>query len=482
IAGERGLRVDREGFDAALAAQQERSRAGSQFSGGVFVSETLPVRETLGEFQDRERQFVGYESLRSEAVIRGLWDGANWVTKAAEGANVGIVLDRSPFYGEAGGQSGDRGAIAGPRGEAEVGATVWVDDVLLHQAVVRRGALAVQDPVRAEVDAGRRLAVARGHTATHLLHWALRSVLGPEAVQAGSYVDADRLRFDFASRQALHEEQRWRIETLVNQRVRLADEVRTRHMALDEAKRSGAIAMFGEKYGARVRVVEIGDYSKELCGGTHLLHTGSVGSLAIVSEGSIAAGTRRVEAAVGEAAYARQHDAMRLLHDVARRLGRPAEGVAAGLEELLTQLRESERARKALQTELAAVTAERLTARGKQLDGAVLIAAELERTDRELLTQLADAVRNSVTTEAVVVLVSSPGPDQVAWVMATTRGLAKRLHAGAMLKTIAAMTDGSGGGRPDFAQAGGRAPGKIRDALDRVEGLVREALARAPRA
>ncbi len=476
LANARGLSIDREGFERALSIQQERSRMGSQFTGGVFVSDTLHIREMIKDLPSKEAQFVGYESLQSDAVIQGLWDGTGWVTKAAAGQTVSIVLDRSPFYGEAGGQIGDAGAIEGPRGAADVRQTTWVDDVLLHHATVRTGSLNVQDPVRALVEGERRLKVARSHTAAHLLHWALRKVLGPDAVQAGSFVEEERVRFDFSSLNALQEEQRHDVQVLVNRRVALADEVRASQMQLEEAKRAGALALFGEKYGSAVRVVTIGDYSKELCGGTHLVHTGCVGTFMITGESSIAAGTRRIEALVGEAAAQRQHQQQRLLHDVAKRLGRATDEVVQGLEELLEQLKRAERERKSLQRELATVQAGRLVAEAKQIHGVTLVSSTIKQADRALLAALADAVKGSLSGDGVVLLASSDGPTHVSMVMATTRNLAKRIHAGDLLKAVAPLTNGSGGGRAEFAQAGGKDPSGIPAALRRAEELVREAL------
>jgi len=477
VAQERGFTVDRPGFDAALKVQQERSRSGSQFGGDIFVSETLRIRETVKELPPKEAQFVGYETLEAEAVVKGLWDGSRWAPEVNEGHTVGIVLDRSPFYGESGGQIGDTGALEGHKGVADVVQTTWVDDVLVHHAKVRQGRLKVQDRVKARVSAERRLKIARSHTATHLLHWALRKVLGPDAVQAGSYVEAERLRFDFSSLQGLHEEQRHDVEALVNSRVRLADEVHAAQMRQEEAKRAGALALFGEKYGGVVRVVTIGDYSKELCGGTHLPHTGFVGTFLIAGESSIAAGTRRIEALVGEAASERQQQQVRLLHEAAKRLGRGADDVVAGLEELLGQLKHAERERKALQLELAKVEANRLVAEGKQINGVTFIAATIKHGDRESLAVLADAVTGSLPRDGVVVLASG-NQGQVALVMATTAGLAKRLHAGELVKAIAPMMQGSGGGRPEFAQGGGKDAAAIPAALKRAEELVREALER----
>ncbi len=478
-AEEQGLTVDRAGFEKALKAQQERSRAGSQFTGGVFVEETLPIRKTLTGLPAKDAQFVGYDALQADAVLKGIWDGSAWVPAVREGQRVGLVLDRSPFYGEAGGQIGDAGVIDGPKGQAEVSQTTWVDDVLVHHAVIRRGTLKVGETVRAQVDADRRLKVARSHTAAHLLHWALRKTLGPETVQAGSYVEVERVRFDFSSLAGLRDEQRQQVEALVNSRVRLADEIRAAQMPIDDAKREGALALFGEKYGSKVRVVTIGDYSKELCGGTHLLHTGFVGPFLMTAESSIAAGTRRIEALVGESAAQQQQAQTHVLHEVAKRLGRSAQDVMAGLEELLGQLKRAEQERKALQTELAKVEAPRLIAEGKQINGVTLVMSTIRQADRELLASLADAVRGTLQQNGVVLLASADGPSRVAMVLATTNNLTKRLHAGNLLKAIAPLTQGSGGGRPEFAQAGGKDPSGIPAAMRRAEELVREALEQA---
>ncbi|MBI4343392.1 MAG: alanine--tRNA ligase [Candidatus Omnitrophica bacterium] len=478
-AAERGLTVDREGFERALQAQQQRSREGSQFKGEVFAGSAMKVREALRDLPPHDAQFIGYETLQGEAKIQGLWDGHQWVDAACEGQAVGIVLDRSPFYGESGGQVGDSGRIEGLRGLAEVSKTAWVDEVLVHHATVRQGALKVQEPVRALVDAQRRLQIARSHTGTHLLHWALRKVLGPEAAQAGSLVDAERLRFDVCARSALRDEQLREVEALVNSRVRLADAVQTDKMKLEEAKRAGALAMFGEKYGQTVRVVSIGDYSKELCGGTHLLHTGLLGAFTIVSESSIAAGTRRLEALVGQAASQRHLQERQILQEVARKLGRGVDDIAKGLEELLEQLTQAEQERRARQADLARVEARRLVGEGKQIHGVTYVAATLQHMDRDALAAVADALRQAFAQppprDAVVVLACA-NHGSVALVMATTAGVSKRVHAGQMLKAISAITQGSGGGRPDFAQAAGKDPSRLPEALKRAEELVREAL------
>lgn len=475
IAEEHGLEVDREGFESALAEQQKRSRSKSQFGGGVFVTDAMDARKALGGIPSREEQFQGYEELKQESRILGLWDGKAWIDSAREGQQVGAVLDHSPFYGESGGQAGDSGSIDAPKGCIAVKTTTWVDDVLVHQGQVTQGLVSVQEPVRAEVDANRRQKIARGHTATHMVHAILRKVLGPETVQAGSFVDADRLRFDFSSMSAMNEEQRLDVEEQVNARIALADTVSTDEMSLQSARQEGALAFFGEKYGSKVRVVSIGDYSKELCGGTHLRHTGYVGAFKIIAESSIAAGTRRIEAIVGDAAMKRQRQEARVLHEAAKRLGRPAIELAKGLEELLGKFKRSERERKALQIELAKVQSTRLAAQGKEIEGAVFVAAMLKQTDREILATMADAVIAALNRDSVVLLASTDH-GQVAVVMAASKGLSKRVHVGQMIKAIAPIMGGSGGGRPEFAQGGGKNAGKLPEVFKRAEHLIREAL------
>ncbi|MBI3010330.1 MAG: alanine--tRNA ligase [Candidatus Omnitrophica bacterium] len=476
IAEENAFSIDRQGFESALKAQQERSRAGSQFSGGVFVNDALEIRCHIPGLPQKEALFVGYDRLTQESVIKGLWDGKRWVDAMGAGQSVGIVLEHSPFYGEAGGQIGDTGIIEASRGKAEVEKTNWVDGVLVHQATVQQGTLRVNDSAKASVDQQRRMKVARTHTATHLLHWALRSVLGPEAVQAGSFVDVERVRFDFSSLKALHEEQRYQVESLVNSRVRLVDPVSIAQMPLEQAKKAGALALFGEKYESRVRVVTIGDYSKELCGGTHVPHTGFVGNFAIVQESSIAAGTRRLEVLVGEAAITWQQQNQRWLQEAARRLGRPAHEVISGLEELLDQLKQGQRQRQNLQQQLARVRAERLVAEGKKINGVTLVISTIQQADRELLVTMADALRLALKENGVIFLASALGSNQAAFVMSLTADLVSKLHSGEILKAVAPIACGSGGGRAEFAQAGGKDPSAIPAVLSRAEQLVREAL------
>ncbi len=475
IAQERGFTVERAGFDAAMKTQQERSRAASQFGGGVFVTPKIPP---LMKFHVA-KPFVGYKEREFDTKIKGIWNKSKWVEKADAGEEIGVVLEQTPFYGESGGQAGDRGVIEAPQGILDILDTQWVDDLLVHYAKVRTGSIQKEQPVRAKVDPERRLKIERSHTAAHMLHWALRKILGPEAVQAGSFVEAERVRFDFSSLQGLREEQRHEVEGLVNKRVALADEVRTKEMPLDEAKRAGALALFGEKYGATVRVVAIGDYSQELCGGTHVGHTGFVGTFTIVGESSIAAGTRRIEALVGDAAAQRLHEHTRFLQEVARRLGRPAHEVVAGLEELLEQLKQAERGRKHAQTALAKVQAKALLAEGKNIEGVTVISATINNADREVLASMADAITRSFSKDQDgIALLASSGPSSVSLVMATTDGLVRRVHAGELLKEITPLVKGSGGGRPEFAQAGGKDPSGIPAAMKHAEELIREALSR----
>ncbi|OGX36069.1 MAG: alanine--tRNA ligase [Omnitrophica WOR_2 bacterium RIFCSPHIGHO2_02_FULL_63_39] len=470
IAQRHGFAVDQGVFKQRLGEQRERSRAGSQFGGDIFVAPTLKLPEPVPV------EFVGYQALQAEAHVKGIWKQDQWVSAAGLGDHVGLVLDRSPFYGESGGQIGDRGTINAPKGTVEVVDTKWVDDLLVHDAKISHGTVKINDPVRTQVNPDHRLKVARSHTGAHLLHWALRKVLGPETVQAGSLVEMERVRFDFSSLGGLQEEQRAKVEQLVNDRIRCADSVQTATMNVDEAKHLGALALFGEKYGQQVRVVSIGDYSKELCGGTHLMHTGLMGMFRIVAESSIAAGTRRIEALVGEAADERQRQERHLLAEAARRLSRPAPEVVEGLDELLGQLKRSEQQRRALQVELAKGEAARLVANAKQIRDVTFISAALKDVDREVLAIMADAIRPALKGSGVVVLASADGAAKVSLVVAVTSSLAKRVHAGELLKAVAPLVQGSGGGRPEFAQGGGKDPSKISEALKRSEEMVRRAL------
>ena len=429
-------------------------------------------REEIGRLLRR------YEALEAEGRVKGIWKQTEWVQSAKEGEEIGVVLDRSPFYGESGGQIGDRGVIESPRGHLEVIDTKWVGDLLVHSARVVQGSVSVEEPVRAKVDAAHRLRVARSHTATHLVHWALRKVLGPETVQAGSLVDAERVRFDFSALGALREEQRLSVEQLVNDRIRAADAVRVDEKTLEEAKQAGALALFGEKYGQKVRMVSIGDYSRELCGGTHLVHTGSIGSFQILSESAIAARTRRLEILVGETAANRQQQESQLLRRVAERFSRPPDEVLQGLEELVGQLKAAERKLTTAKLELAQMRAKQLLADAKQLKGVTVVTAQVDGADREFLAVLADAARSALPGEGVICLVSGKAP--VSIVMATTAGLVKqhRLHAGEMMKAVAPLIQGSGGGRPDFAQGGGKDPAGIPAVFQRINELIQGALER----
>lgn len=472
---EQGMTLAREGFEKALKAQQERSRAKSQFGGGIFVGESLTIRDALTGMGTKDEQFLGYDRLSAQTQIRGIWDGKAWVETARAGQQVGLVFEQSPFYGESGGQAGDTGVINAPCGTASVGQTTWIDEVLFHHAVIDEGEVKLNDTIEAHVDPQRRLKVARAHTSTHLLHWALREVLGPGTGQAGSSNVDNKLRFDFTAKQVSDKQVR-QIEDLVNARVAQADAVSAQIMSLREAKESGAIAMFGEKYGDQVRVITIGDYSKEFCGGTHLPHIGYIGSFKIVGESSISAGTRRVEALVGEAANEVAKQESQALKDAAKVLGRPVKEVVTGIGELQQALKTSEKTRLALQAEIAALKAQTLTQNALSIGEVRLVAQEVPATDRDALKLMADAMRDSMGQNAIVLLATQPESQSVAWVMAATKDLAKRIHVGKALKSIAAITGGGGGGRPDFAQAGGKDPQKIGEALKQAESIVKEAL------
>ena len=462
IARERGLKLDMEGFERAMAAQRERARAASGFK-SVVVS--------LEEHQVKDARFTGYETVEDEARIKQILVGDTPVERLEAGQEAAIFLDRTPFYAESGGQVGDRGRLAA--GEA----VFTVVDTQKHHAHLGRlewGSLKVGQKVRCQVDAGSRRATARNHSATHLLHAALRRVLGEHVTQKGSLVEPGRLRFDFSHFEPLTPEQLTQIEDLVNAEIRANREVQTREMSYQAAMEAGAMALFGEKYGDQVRVVEMGGFSTELCGGTHVARTGDIGLFKIVSEGGVAAGVRRIEALTGQAAldYLRAGEA---------RLQRVAELVKGGREDVDTRVEQLNQRLKALEKELsglkgrlAAGSGESLAEQAQEVRGVKVLAAELPGLDNKGLREALDRLKDKLG-EAVIVL-ASVQDGRVALVAGVTKALSRRLHAGELIKAVAARVGGKGGGRPDMAQAGGNDPKGLRAALEAVPAWVEKQL------
>jgi len=478
---EEGLSFDREGFEEAMDQRREQSRAGSGFGDEaiVFKRETLSpqVLDRLHR-ENLSTEFDGYECTEGEATVLAIIAGDEWVEKADAGTDAQVLLDRTPFYARAGGQVGDVGTLEGPDGTTAVADTILDHEFIVHLAKVEKGRIERSQRVRAAVDAGCRLATARNHTATHLLQWALRLVLGEHVHQAGSEVSPERLRFDFTHPTALSLEERLKVEDLVNERILEAADVGVRHMPIDEARSLGAMALFGEKYADQVRVVSIGQFSRELCGGTHLASAGRIGLFKITSEESVAAGVRRITAVTGKGALEYLHEEEDRMASVCRSLKAAPDTLADRVEGLQRQIKD-------LKNELA--QARSLTKRGgldeviekvEDVGGVPVAVSQVDGADLGALREACDAARAKLGS-ILIVLASCEGR-KVNLVAAATKDLVQKgVHAGNLIRAVAEMVGGGGGGRADFGQAGGKNGDALPDALAKVPDLVREQLSGA---
>ncbi|MFQ5459795.1 MAG: alanine--tRNA ligase [Anaerolineae bacterium] len=471
VAEERGLGIDAPGFDEAMAAQRARARAGERFVAGEAA-------ETYRRLDLPAVEFVGYDGLTGRGEVVALVVGGQSVGEVGRGTEAEVVLDRTPFYAEAGGQVGDTGALVavGASGTVDVTDTYRpVPGVTVHRGRVREGALRVGDVVDAQVDGPRRWDIMRNHTATHLLHAALQRVLGTHAQQRGSLVAPDRLRFDFAHLQALTTDELRAVEAQVNAWIMADTPVSWGRMPLEEAKATGAMMLFGEKYGAEVRVVQVEGSSTELCGGTHLSATGQIGSFIVTAEGSVGSGLRRIEAVTGRGAEEYVRERLDLLHQVAHSLQVPGvEGVLRRLAELDGRLRDLEGEVAALRAAAVEVGAEDLAAMAQEVDGVRVVAAQVEAPSPEALRSQVDAVRRRMPSGIVVLGAVIDGRPRLVASVSDDLVSAGR-DAGRLVKAVAAHVGGGGGGRPQLAEAGGRDPEKLDAALAAVPALVAEA-------
>ncbi len=465
VAAEHGLGFDEEGFAQAMEQQRQRGRARAEqdFASGV--------RSGYQGFVGKTR-FLGYDTCRAEGTVIGMLRDGKVVEALSAGEEGEVFLDQTPFYAESGGQVGDRGRLesGGVKGEV-VNASHAVEGAHAHHVRVGHGTIKMGQKVTLIVDAGRRQAIARAHTATHLLHHALRTVLGDHALQHGSLVDADRLRFDFSHFAALTPEERRQIEELVIARSLQDNPLAVQEMSLEEARAMGATALFGEKYGERVRVVMIGDFSKELCGGTHLPRASAIGGFAIVSEGSIGAGLRRIEAVTGEEASALAARQRELLHGLAESLGAKPEELPSRIESLQAELRRAEREVGRLQQKSASALAGDLAASAAEVGGVKVIAAPVRGLGAEALRGLADQLIGKLGSGIVVLGCEENGRAQ--FIAMVSKDLVNAgYHAGSLVREVAKIAGGGGGGRPDFAQAGGKNAERLEEALAKVKDLV----------
>ncbi len=467
IARERGLAIDQAGFEREMDAQRERARAASKFGVDLRGTGTL----------DAASRFCGYESLAGEGKVLAILKGGAEADSATAGDDAQLVLDSTPFYAESGGQVGDVGMLTnGTAAQFRVTDTKKLGDAHLHVGRVESGSFRKGDVVTATVDAATRQATVLNHSATHLLHAALRKVLGPHVIQKGSLVAPDRLRFDFSHTQAVTPDELETIERMVNAEIRRNTAGHIRQMAYDDAIKSGAMALFGEKYGDDVRVLSFGDFSTELCGGTHVARTGDIGLFRITGEGGIASGIRRIEAVTGEGAL----EAVRATEATLKRVAGSLRATPAELEgkvaQLLEQQKKLEREIAALRTKLATGGGGAdLAAQAVKVNGVSVLAARIEGADAGTLREAADRYKGKLG-EAVVVLGAQVGDDKVSLVSSVSPATSKKVSAGALIGEVAKLVGGRGGGRPDFAQAGGNDPSKLDEALQAVPGLVADKL------
>jgi alanyl-tRNA synthetase len=457
-----GLSLDHAGFDRAMEEQRTRAREGQK--GTVYISANLT---------DLRSRFVGDRIIEWKSeILATLVHGETRTDAIREGEEVEIVTAETPFYGESGGQVGDTGRLETARGDlVEISDTQKPQpSLIVHRGRVSRGAIQVGDRVRLVIDSARREATRLNHSATHILHSALREILGPHVRQAGSLVTPERLRFDFTHTSPVKDDTLQRIEDLVNVHVRENAEVTSQEMTLNDALKSGALAFFGEKYGERVRVLRMGDFSTELCGGTHVNRTGDIGVFKLKAEAGVASGVRRVEAMTGEGAleWIRQRD--QILKEISQLLKGSEEEVADKLERLMAQQRELEKKIIQLQSTLVSAQGEDILSQARKLNGVSVIASRVEGVDDKGLRELADRLRDKLQP-AVIVLGSTQG-DRVALLAAVSKDAVKKYHAGNIIKQIAPIVGGGGGGRPDFAQAGGKDSSRLEEALQKVYELI----------
>ena len=466
IARERGVTVDVPGYDKAMDAQRARARAAGAFKVD-YTAAGLDVPPT---------EFLGYSSLAEQGKILALLKGGAVVDHLSEGDDGAIVLDRTPFYGESGGQIGDSGYIESGSCRIEVRDCQKQVDSHLHLVHVLQGSVKVGDKVTAKVDASVRQATALNHSATHLLHAALRKILGEHVTQKGSLVDSERLRFDFSHFEAVKPEQLKAIEALVNDQVRANSAVTTVHCDMEEAKAKGAMALFGEKYGDRVRVLTMGEgFSVELCGGTHVSRTGDIGLMRIISESGVAAGVRRIEAVTGANALALFDNLDQLVDSATRTLKTNRDNLIEKIEQLASQNRKLEKDLAQLKTQLATSGGGDVLSQAVDIQGIKVLSLNLDGADSKSLRDSVDQFKNKLG-KAVVLLAAVEDTNKVALVAGVTQNITDQIKAGDLMRHVAEQIGGKGGGRPDMAQGGGTDVAALQNALASVAPWVEQCL------
>ena len=465
-AEEENMTVDHDGFEKEMEAQRERARAARQDVDSMQIQGGV-----LGDIKV-ESEFVGYEQLTANAKVVAIVKDGELIEEAHEGEDVQIILDQTPFYAESGGQIADKGTLESEMVKADVlDVQKAPNGQNLHRVTVTAGTLTSGSAIFAAVNQENRNHITKNHTATHLLHQALKDVLGTHVNQAGSLVEAERLRFDFSHFGQITPEEIEKIEWIVNEKIWKSLEVSTDYKNIDEAKAMGAMALFGEKYGKVVRVVQIGDYSLELCGGVHVPNTAVIGLFKIVSESGIGAGTRRIEAVTGAGAYTFMADQLNLLKDASAKLKTNVKDVPARIDSVLAEMKDIQRENESLAAKLSNIEAGSLVSNVKEVNGVQVLAAKVQAADMNNLRAMADDLKQKLDS-AIIVLGSVQG-DKVNLIAGVTKDYMDRgFHAGKLVKEVAAICGGGGGGRPDMAQAGGKNPEKLDEALSFVEEWV----------
>ena len=469
IVSKSGFSVDSAGFEKEMAAQRERARAAQKFEVELKTSIGLDA-----EVDFRETPFVGYKNLIHKSVTSRLVVGNKSTNTIEKGQEAFVILDSTPFYAEMGGQVGDTGEIRSSEGRFLVTNTIRMPpDIIVHQGKVAEGSLHVGDEVEAEVDKERRLDIARNHTATHLLHYALRTVLGKHVEQRGSLVAPESFRFDFSHLTSLTAEELQKVQALVNETIRENLPVRDEEMPYRRAVEEGAIAIFEEKYGDTVRVLKTGDppISMELCGGTHVSATGEIGFFKITSEGSIGSGLRRIEAVTGRGAEKFVNDRLTSLEKMSQSLGATLENVEEKLAALVEEMDKGKKRALVMERELARIRAEALLKQVEVIKGVNVLIARVPSARLEILREMADFLRDKL--KSIVLVLGSVDEERPVFLAAVTPDLiAKGYDAGKIVREVAKVTGGGGGGRPNLAQAGGKDKSKLDEALRVAKGLI----------
>ncbi|MCC2954475.1 alanine--tRNA ligase [Massilia sp. IC2-477] len=461
ICRERGVTLDEEGFTAAMEQQKKTARAAGKFKMAAKV-----------EYAGEKTKFVGYESLAHNTHVLALYSEGVSVQELKAGQEGIVVLDTTPFYAESGGQVGDQGEIRSGGNVFEVEDTLKIQaEVFGHHGVLREGTLKVGDTVDAQVDTGKRARTIRNHSATHLMHKALREVLGPHVQQKGSLVDPDKTRFDFSHGAPLTAEEIAKVEMIVNREILENHATQAQHMTFDDAVKHGAMALFGEKYGDTVRVLDIGS-SKELCGGVHVTRTGDIGLFKIVSEGGVAAGIRRVEAVTGEGALALVQSINRKLQEAAGALKTSPDELPSRIAQVQDQVKSLEKEVATLKSKLAAGQGDELLTKAVDVNGIKVLAATMEGADVTALRETMDKLKDKLKTAAIVL--ASVADGKVSLIAGVTKDATGKVKAGELVNFVAQQVGGKGGGRPDMAQAGGTDPAGLPQALAGVAGWVGE--------